>query len=546
MICTKFTSVKIKSEGGKGFLKTKSENTLLHLWCFSPGFSMGRLAKLGARSIILTSGTLSPLQATAEEIGLDFPVRLENQHIVTSSQVWCGVMGSGPDGTTLNSSYNTRNDPKYLSALGQIVIMILKIVPKGVLVFFPSYGLLNSVREFWQNSGIWSRIDNVKKIVVEPQKKEALSITMNEYYDEIRTGRGACFMAVCRGKVAEGLDFADNNGRAVLVTGLPYPPFKDARVELKRQFLDDQLKVKKGNMTGQKWYQLEAFRATNQAVGRVIRHSRDYGAVIFLDNRFGDTTARNCLSKWLQPHFAKYNSLGPAIKNLASFFKKDSSIGNLRQQAVQKQTDFINLSKSKGIKRPMRTSDSDEGDKPVEAESLRDIYNTTGEKKEEAAVASSIFAQSSGGISFASQIIKESRTENDRAVSVSSSSSSVAPKKKKIKISTNRILPFSTDSGESSSVKTGQENVSINTSESNSEVTNLSVNYIKRIKQALSASEMAQFKSNIKEYKGRISLRLWFLCCVLLPRLRREMVFWKTSEYLLKGNTCQTLNCSVM
>ena len=76
-----------KSEGGKGFLKSKSENTLLHLWCFSPGFSMGRLAKLGARSIILTSGTLSPLQATAEEIGLDFPVRLENQHIVTSSQV---------------------------------------------------------------------------------------------------------------------------------------------------------------------------------------------------------------------------------------------------------------------------------------------------------------------------------------------------------------------------------------------------------------------------------------------------------------------------
>ena len=168
-----------KTEGGRGFLKSKSENTLLHLWCFSPGFSMTRLAKLGARSIILTSGTLSPLQATAEEIGLDFPVRLENEHIVSASQVWCGVMGSGPDGTILNSSYNTRSDPKYLAALGQIVIMILKMVPKGVLVFFPSYGLLNSTREFWQNSGIWTRIDNVKKIVVEPQKKEVLSLTMN-------------------------------------------------------------------------------------------------------------------------------------------------------------------------------------------------------------------------------------------------------------------------------------------------------------------------------------------------------------------------------
>ena len=303
-------------------------------------------------------------------------------------------------------------------------------------------------------------------------------------------------MAVCRGKVAEGLDFADNNGRAVLVTGLPYPPFKDARVELKRQFLDDQLKIKRGNMTGQKWYQLEAFRATNQAVGRVIRHSRDYGAVIFLDNRFGDTTARNCLSKWLQPHFAKYTSLGPAIKSLANFFKKDGSIGQQRQEAVQKQTDFINQSKSKGVKRPLKSSSSDDGDKAMDAEALRDIYNTAGEKKE---VASSIFAESSGGISFANNVARERREE---PLASSSSGASLAPRKKKIKISTNRSLAFTDQGGESSSVRSGQENVCSNPPDSRSEVTNLSVNYIKRIKQALSPTNMAQFKSSIKEYKA--------------------------------------------
>ena len=313
-------------------------------------------------------------------------------------------------------------------------------------------------------------------------------------------------MAVCRGKVAEGLDFADNNGRAVLVTGLPYPPFKDARVELKRQFLDDQLKIKKGNMTGQKWYQLEAFRATNQAVGRVIRHSRDYGAVIFLDNRFGDNVARNCLSKWLQPHFTKYPSLGPAIKNLAAFFKKDSSIGHLRQQAVQKQTDFINQSKSKGIKRPLKTSDSEDGDKPDDAESLRDIYGVAsdggaGAKKGD--VASSIFAQSSEGISFASQAPRE-RTEVPSKTSVGAS---LVPKKKKIKISAGRSLAFDkdvSDGASSSSLKNSeQENVSNNGQESRSEITNLSVNFLKRIKQALSISEMAQFKSSLKEYKAK-------------------------------------------
>jgi len=34
--------------------------------------------------------------------------------------------------------------------------------------------------------------------------------------------RGAVFLAVCRGKASEGLDFADAAGRAVVITGLPY------------------------------------------------------------------------------------------------------------------------------------------------------------------------------------------------------------------------------------------------------------------------------------------------------------------------------------
>ena len=77
-----------KRDGTKGgILKKHTDNVLLHLWCFSPGFSMARLQKLGVRSIILTSGTLSPLAATAEEIGLKFPVQLENHHIVSASQV---------------------------------------------------------------------------------------------------------------------------------------------------------------------------------------------------------------------------------------------------------------------------------------------------------------------------------------------------------------------------------------------------------------------------------------------------------------------------
>jgi hypothetical protein len=40
-----------KSEGGKGFLKSRSEIVTLNLWCFSPGFSMHRFVILKKKFI---------------------------------------------------------------------------------------------------------------------------------------------------------------------------------------------------------------------------------------------------------------------------------------------------------------------------------------------------------------------------------------------------------------------------------------------------------------------------------------------------------------
>lgn len=40
-------------------------------------------------------------------------------------------------------------------------------------------------------------------------------------------------------------------------------------------------------------YNLEAFRAVNQAIGRVIRHKNDFGAVLLLDKRFAQVITRS-------------------------------------------------------------------------------------------------------------------------------------------------------------------------------------------------------------------------------------------------------------
>ena len=41
-------------------------------------------------------------------------------------------------------------------------------------------------------------------------------------------------------------------------------------------------------------------RAVNQAMGRVIRHRWDYGAIILADGRFAQPSTTRQLSKWLQ------------------------------------------------------------------------------------------------------------------------------------------------------------------------------------------------------------------------------------------------------
>ena len=48
---------------------------------------MRQLASMHVRSVLLTSGTLSPMDSFAHELQLPFRVTLENPHVIDPSQV---------------------------------------------------------------------------------------------------------------------------------------------------------------------------------------------------------------------------------------------------------------------------------------------------------------------------------------------------------------------------------------------------------------------------------------------------------------------------
>jgi hypothetical protein len=53
----------------------------LCLWCLNPAVVFKSLSEV-ARSVLLTSGTLSPLDSFSGELGLNFHIKLEAPHVV--------------------------------------------------------------------------------------------------------------------------------------------------------------------------------------------------------------------------------------------------------------------------------------------------------------------------------------------------------------------------------------------------------------------------------------------------------------------------------
>ena len=61
--------------------------TKLSYWCFSPGLAMEEFVRSGVYSIILTSGTLSPLNSFSSELRIPFPITLQNPHVIQPEQI---------------------------------------------------------------------------------------------------------------------------------------------------------------------------------------------------------------------------------------------------------------------------------------------------------------------------------------------------------------------------------------------------------------------------------------------------------------------------
>ncbi|EPY86533.1 hypothetical protein CB1_000306001 [Camelus ferus] len=216
-------------------LRQKTAVHVLNFWCLNPAVAFSDInGKVW--TIVLTSGTLSPMKSFSSELGVTFTIQLEANHVINNSQVWVGTIGSGPKGRNLCATFQHTETFEFQDEVGALLLSVCQTVSQGILCFLPSYKLLEKLKERWLSTGLWHNLELVKTVIVEPQggEKTDFDELLQVYYDAIKhkgERDGALLVAVCRGKVSEGLDFSDDNARAVITVGIPFPNVKDLQSE---------------------------------------------------------------------------------------------------------------------------------------------------------------------------------------------------------------------------------------------------------------------------------------------------------------------------
>ncbi|KAA0152142.1 hypothetical protein FNF29_04010 [Cafeteria roenbergensis] len=121
----------------------------LDLWCLNAAVAFSPV-QATAHSVLLTSGTLSPADSFASELGTSFPVRLSAPHHAGLSLLPSWV--SECCGVELDGSAVSRKSAVWQDALGRLLVEAAGRIPGGLLVFFPSYDTLTRCVERWAES----------------------------------------------------------------------------------------------------------------------------------------------------------------------------------------------------------------------------------------------------------------------------------------------------------------------------------------------------------------------------------------------------------
>jgi DNA excision repair protein ERCC-2 len=272
------------------------------------------------QSVVITSGTLSPIGDYAKLLNFEPVVK---QCLPMSTFRDCLlplIVTRGRDQVPISSKYESRMDPAVIRNFGELLVDTCATVPDGVCAFFTSYSYMEAVLDKWEEWGIIDRIWAHKLIFMETKDVLETQQALDNFKKSCDLGRGAVFLSIARGKVAEGVDFDRHYGRCVLLFGIPIQYTQSHVLRARMAYV-----LQKYQIREQEFLVFDALRQAAQCVGRVIRSKEDYGIVILADFRYNKQDKRTKMPQWIQ-QFMRESSLNVstdvAIDHMKSYLKQ--------------------------------------------------------------------------------------------------------------------------------------------------------------------------------------------------------------------------------
>jgi DNA excision repair protein ERCC-2 len=266
-------------------------NPILHFTCLDAAIAIKPVFDRFS-SVIITSGTISPLDMYTRMLGFDAVVSESYTMTLARKSFLPLIVTRGSDQGAMSSGFQIRNDPAVVRNYGNLLTEFCKLTPDGIVVFFPSYLYMESIISMWQGMGILDQIWKYKLILVETPDSQETSLALETYRTACNNGRGAVLLSVARGKVSEGVDFDHQYGRTVLCIGVPFQYTESRILKARLTFLRETYRIRENDFLS-----FDAMRHAAQCLGRVLRGKEDYGIMVMADRRF--QKKRNQLPKWI-------------------------------------------------------------------------------------------------------------------------------------------------------------------------------------------------------------------------------------------------------
>ncbi|MCC6029768.1 MAG: hypothetical protein LM591_06485 [Candidatus Korarchaeum sp.] len=274
-------------EEGVAYLYSVEDEPSLEVWDMRVRGFLSTIWK-DFRSVIFMSGTLEPIDAFSDVVGIDNFSRMSVPSIADPERVSTVIVrGVSTRGEELSDEMLKR----YLKVVERFLS-----IPGNLAIFTASYRIQGEVI-----SGIIELAKEAGKLTYSEDRNmsgDEASRILREFKDLPRQGKEGLLIAPAGGRFAEGADFPGEELEGIMLLGIPFD-----RLTTKTRVMIEYYERIYGRRRGRYLsYVVPALRKASQALGRAVRSHEDEAIFLLADERYLNRTYFSLL-----PDFVRWN-----------------------------------------------------------------------------------------------------------------------------------------------------------------------------------------------------------------------------------------------